>query len=145
LVWPLRGLAGTFQLRFDTIAGAASSLFPAMKATLLWFAENRSFSYLVGHYSELKQFFAEAGGATAVVKIDQRVLIGYRGASPANEVHLSKLSGFFRRWHQLGYPGVTDDAIDYLDQVRLRGNARASPYAHSIRSRDRSPASSWNR
>jgi integrase len=39
---------------------------------------------------------------------------------------LGSLSGFLKKWHRLGLPGVTADAISLLEELRIKGNQKGS-------------------
>ena len=44
-----------------------------------------------------------------------------------NEWKLATLRAFLKCWHGQGYPGVSDDAVEYLDSLRLKGNEKGKP------------------
>ena len=50
-------------------------------------------------------------------------LINYREDS-VKEWYLGLLSGFLKKWYEMGYPGVNKSAYAYLSEVRLKGNAK---------------------
>ncbi|MCH8503558.1 MAG: hypothetical protein LAT50_04460 [Ectothiorhodospiraceae bacterium] len=58
-------------------------------------------------------------------EINDSVLINYRAMlPPAKEYYLGTIRGFLRRWHQLGYPGVSRDVIRLLDGWTIKGNRK---------------------
>lgn len=63
--------------------------------------------------------------STGVDEITDTELINYRAMLvPTNEWYLGTIRGFLRRWHQLGYPGVSKDVIRLLDSWTLKGNRK---------------------
>lgn len=61
-------------------------------------------------------------GATA---IETSTLINYRASlNRQNEWKLATIRGFLYKWHDLGYPGISDDVIDLLKSWTLKGNIK---------------------
>jgi len=62
---------------------------------------------------------------TGANEITEVVLINYRASlTPATEWYLGTIRGFLRRWHRLGYPGVSADVMRLLDSWRIKGNRK---------------------
>lgn len=63
--------------------------------------------------------------STGSDEINDTVLINYRSMlPPAKEYYLGTIRGFLRRWHLLGYPGISKDVIRLLDSWTLKGNRK---------------------
>lgn len=125
-VWDVRTLGGRLIFRFSEISGAHRALIPSLKATLAWVAAHRSFTYAHGAYSSLCAVF-EAGRrleGRPVREVTAASLINFRTDAPRNEYVLCGVASTLRRWHRLGYPGVSDDAIKYLKHTHLKGNPK---------------------
>lgn len=62
---------------------------------------------------------------TGTGEISEVALINYRAIlSPKDEYYLGTIAGFLRRWHLLGYPGVSKDVIRLLNGWTLKGNRK---------------------
>ncbi|GAA3972298.1 site-specific integrase [Allohahella marinimesophila] len=89
--------------------------------TLSFYAANLS----AGHTSELADgllHFFKTTGADAICEI---ALINYRASlTTETEWRLGRCRTLLRQWHRLGYPGVTDEVIELLDQWRLKGSLK---------------------
>lgn len=58
-------------------------------------------------------------------EITSQDLINYRATLGKRDGwYLGSLSGLLQKWHELGYPGVTDDAVALLKQLRIQGNLK---------------------
>ncbi|MDD4965506.1 site-specific integrase [Halothiobacillus sp.] len=63
--------------------------------------------------------------STGADEINEVMLINYRATlNPRTEWYLGVISGFLRRWHRLGYPGVSMDVIRLLDGWTIKGNRK---------------------
>jgi integrase len=125
-VWVLPELQGTHRLRFRDLSGADPELLPSIKATLLWYAQHRSGGHTRNLFATFLHFVA------TISRLERRQLrliadvslMNYRADHHANEKRLSALSGALKKWHALGYPGVDESAIRYLNDTRIRGNRK---------------------
>lgn len=62
---------------------------------------------------------------TASSHIDAETLINFRHRlPPEKQYYIGSLKGFLKKWHDLGYPGVSKDVIKLLDGWRLKGNIK---------------------
>lgn len=52
-------------------------------------------------------------------------IIDYKGKLPKHQDYfLGVLSGFFKKWHELGYPGIEPEVISLLGQLKIKGNRK---------------------
>lgn len=59
------------------------------------------------------------------VDIDTASLINWRSMlSRGDEWKLGTVRGFLYKWHDLGYPGISDDVVDLLKSWTLKGNIK---------------------
>ena len=66
--------------------------------------------------------FLETSGAR---EFEATPLRNYRASlDRANEWRLGQMRPFLLRWHDQGYPGVTDEAAEWLHRSRLKGNTK---------------------
>jgi integrase len=94
----------------------------------VWYAENRSAPYVKNLFSFAEHFARFVGGTTdaPVTSISSTELLNYRSALGADsrEWYLAQLAVLLKKWHAFGLAGVTDDAIVFLKQVRLKTNPK---------------------
>lgn len=122
--WSYRDNTINVSLNFAELQTATDSLVLASKLTLLWYAENMSPGYLISLYQRLKHFIrvTTTDGNEPLKEITSRELINYRAAlAKRNGWYLGTLSTLLQKWHELNYPGVTDDAVALLRQLRIKG------------------------
>lgn len=113
-------------LDFNGLEGFSVSLIDGAKASLKWYAENRSTGHLINLFRRLQHFartMAASGKRLTVIAAED--LLNYRAAlGNSTEWYLGTLAGLLRKWHSLGYAGVDDAAILLLRQLRIKGNAK---------------------
>lgn len=127
--WEFREGLTDVLIRFDGWGLEGSSLKVGFKLALIWQLSSLSPKHALNMFSRSKHFFLflieQFGGLPS--EISEKHLISY-AAHPVvlHKGYLSSLSGFLKRWRELGYPGVSKGAVDYLKSVRLRGNEKGT-------------------
>ncbi|PKN18686.1 MAG: integrase [Deltaproteobacteria bacterium HGW-Deltaproteobacteria-6] len=99
----------------------------ALKKTFIWFLRNKSIFYAENQFFYLKRFlkFIHSEQATIVSSITGHQIINYYSTlSKKNQYYLGYMSGFLKRWHEMSYPGIEDDAVAILKQFRIKGNVK---------------------
>lgn len=122
-IWKFRDAINTVYLNFDRLM-AAASLAQNAKSAFLWYAENAASATLVGHFGQFVHFCKTLSSlyGAPITGIGSDEIINYKSAlSKKNAWQLGKLSAFFRRWHALGVPGITDEAAKLLEGLRIPG------------------------
>lgn len=125
--WAYREGTHSVSLNFDALPGATSGFVIGLKKTLLWYAKNRSSHHVKNLFERIKHFLMIFSGTDSapLEVITSEMLINYRSSlTPSTHWYLSTLAGLLKKWHRLGYPGVTADAVTFLKQVRLKGNTK---------------------
>lgn len=124
--WQYQDGVQNVALDFRGLAGFSPVLIESAKATLRWYAENRSAGHLTNLFMRLQHFArTTAAYGTGINVITAEDLISYREKlDNSTSWYLLSLSGFLRKWQSLGYPGVEDNAILLLKQLRLKGNQK---------------------
>lgn len=126
VLWRYQDGVKNVSLNFDGLLGFSDELVRSAKAALKWYAENRSAAHLINLFSRLRHFAqTTANDGKALGIITGHHLINYRAKLDGRtEWYLGTLSGFLRKWHSLGYPGIGSDAILLLKQLRVKGNSK---------------------
>jgi len=123
--WAFRDSAKTVSLDFSRVT-ASSVMVTSLKATLVWYAENKSPHHLANMFERFSHFLRTLSSDGVFVElVSANDLLNYRSSlSTDQRWYLGNLSGFLQKWHSMGLPGVTDDAIAFLKQLRLKGNRK---------------------
>lgn len=89
--------------------------------TLAFYAEN----YSASHTETIANRFKYMMINNISSKLNPDLLIGYRSTLTKNtEWYLGTIRGFLKKWHELGYDGVSDEVIELLDSWTLKGNIK---------------------
>lgn len=126
--WAYRDATDTVNLKFAQWPATATFVASA-KGALLWYAEHMSTSHLANMHERLGHCLRTicAGRDSPLAEIGSTDLINYKASlTNATSWYLGSLSGLLQQWHSLGYPGVTDDAVALLRQLRTKGNAKGT-------------------
>ena len=124
--WAYRDAITTVHLDFATWP-ATDSFVASAKLVLIWYARHMSPSHLINMFMRISHCLRIlcAGQGRLLTEITSTDLINYRATlTDTTSWYLGSLSGLFKKWHSLGYPGVTDDAVALLKQLRMRGNQK---------------------
>ncbi|MCG5049412.1 recombinase [Pectobacterium brasiliense] len=90
--------------------------------TLAYFAENYSSKYVANLYYRVKDYFLFCKGNNALTT---EQLINFKSTlSSEHSWYLSIIKIFFKKWHGLGYSGVTEEMIYLLNSWRIKGNIK---------------------
>lgn len=125
--WAIRDSTATFSLDFNILRGVTLPFRTASQLALLWYAENLSPHHMMNMFRRLEHFLrtVTADRDGPLNEITSRDLINYRASLRKRDSwYLGSLSGLLQTWHELGYPGVADDAVVLLKQLRIQGNLK---------------------
>ncbi len=118
LIWSYRDGVNSVYMDFSGLHFSAL-LMASARLTLIWFAENRAPSTLMGHFRGLKVFAMRMQKARVepLTSIDGNDVLKH---GDANDFRTRNLFAFLRQWHALSLPGIQDDVIYVLDRKKLR-------------------------
>ncbi|MBN2866766.1 MAG: hypothetical protein JXK16_12225 [Thiotrichales bacterium] len=97
------------------------SLLLPLKKVLAFYVRNFSSSHASNIYDRFRDYlrFSESQYITI------ESLINFRSSlDREHEWYLGTIKGFLKKWHELGYAGVSDEVVDLLDSWRLKGNVK---------------------
>ena len=99
------------------------------RRVLRFYAENYSADYCRNIHWLVLQFLEK----TETREFDATSLKNYRAnLGKEKEWRLGQMRAFLLRWHDQGYPGVTDEAAQWLEERTLKGNTKG----RAVRSMD---------
>lgn len=125
--WVIREGHDSASLNFTRLMGMATPTFVyAFQKVLIWYAENKSLRHLDNMFNRAEHLFRHLKESRSVLlhEISETDLLNYRSALDGQEWYLGSLAGFLKKWHALGYRGVTSQAVALLDDLRLHGNRK---------------------
>jgi len=123
--WAFHDGLSAICVNFNRLSEYATEEFvEAAKVPLIWYAENTEASTVAAIFDNLRVLLVSIATARErlVDEIDAPLLITYRASlSSDKEWKLGGLRAFFKKWYRLGVPGVTGDAVRFLNSIRLKG------------------------
>ncbi|MDA8258993.1 MAG: site-specific integrase [Betaproteobacteria bacterium] len=124
--WSYRDATTTVHLDFTKLP-ATTSFIASAKHAFLWYAEQMSPGHLINMFMRLAHCLrvVSADRDSPLAEITSTVLINYRTTlTGPTKWYLGSLAGLLKKWHSLGYSGVTADAVALLKQLRMQGNTK---------------------
>ncbi|WP_159985301.1 site-specific integrase [Pseudomonas sp. Irchel 3E13] len=117
-IWSYRDGVHSVYMNFSGL-NFSLVLLASVRLTLIWFAENRAPSTLMGHFIGLKAF---------ALRMQERCIEPLELISgndvlihcDANDFRTRNFFAFLRRWHAMGLPGIHGDVTHVLDMKKLR-------------------------
>jgi integrase len=122
-IWEIRELTFKTTISFN-LPKLSRQFCISFKAVLLWYAKNKSLPHLSNLYQGTCRLFdfVRTHKESEIGEIIQIDLVNYRAhLGKEREWHLGAISCLLKKWYSLGYPGISKDAVDYLNQVRIKG------------------------
>lgn len=126
-IWTGRGSTLEIAINFLDFPSIALHLIPSIKKTTLHYLKNyaagtlRSQSYVLRHFL---RHLIDLEKKPIKNITDAHILNYYDNLEYKNKWYLGNLSVFLNKWHGLGYPGVSAEAIKVLKKIRKVGNVK---------------------
>lgn len=94
------------------------------RRVLQFYAEEYSPAYCAGIHQGITKLLADTG----VDAFSVSTLRAYRASlGAATEWRLGTIRAFLITWHDQGRPGVSDDVVEFLQSITIKGNAKGGP------------------
>lgn len=124
--WSFRDCFLNVSLNFSEIVCAEPLLIDNLKLVLMWYLRNHSPGHSAGLFFAFKSLMKATCREQRALNYIQAVdIMNFRSSSPQDSRnYLGKLAGLFRRWHALGYWGISDDVISFFDDFRIPGQPK---------------------
>ena len=115
-------LSKEYPVNFKTLSKTVErKTLNCIKAVLINYAKEYSVYYCQSIIVRLNYFYKN----TNADEISHVSLMNYRSTLDEHtECRLGCVVAFIKYWHRSGLPGVTDDAIEYLNNQTLKGNQK---------------------
>lgn len=125
-IWEYYDGSSFVYINFDKIKNCSLEFKDCFKYVLLWYLENRSGKHLNNIFTMFVRFvdkiFSKEHVAEEINDFD--VLNYYAMLDNDKKYYLGVLSGFFKRWHGLGIPGVSNNVISIFNKIKIKGNRK---------------------
>jgi hypothetical protein len=131
-IWSYTDGAHELNARFSRITRLAADVRNSFKHVLLWYVKNKSTEHVQNIFNRTVQFDAwlSANFVDPVQEISQYHIAGYYSyLSEDRKYYLGVLKGLFKKWHRLGYPGISAEGFAALDQLKIKGNRKGEAVA----------------
>jgi integrase len=122
-IWVLREMTYQVTLRFDEMTYLETHFKVAFKAVLVWYAQNHSLGNLKSLFNDCRNFFRYKAriSSTPIVELSSVDILNYKAhLGTEQEANLVRVKIAIKKWHGLGYAGVTKDAVALVKQLRIK-------------------------
>ena len=118
-------LSKEVSLNLDLVLSRLDPEFRASyRRVLRFYAEEYSPAYCGGIHYGIEKLLADTGADAFSVSM----LRAYRASlDAATEWRLGTIRAFLIRWHDQGRPGVSDDVVEFLQSITIKGNPKGRP------------------
>lgn len=120
--WPVRSKGKLHTRPLREILRSYPVLSDGAIRTLAWYAENRSLLTLSANRCFLEQFFSEFPPTRE--EIDISAIANFRDETRRRDGHdgngLQWVRPFLKKWHALGFPGVSDTLVERMKEWTLK-------------------------
>lgn len=125
-IWFFNDITNTHRFIFSELHIQHDILF-GLKRTFMWYLENYSQRHSINMFTRLKHLlnYLYKLSKNEIDEINSTNLINYKSTlDKHHEWYLGTLSGFLKKWYEMGFAGVSRDAYKYLDEIKLKGNQK---------------------
>ena len=114
-------LDNSSSINFNLLPTVDAPILEGLKHTLCRYAEEMSAKYTLSIFHQLVFFLR----VTKSQKIDLKTVSSFRSMLDVeSEYKLAYLRGFFLSWYEYGYSGISQEVIEYLEELVLKCNVR---------------------
>lgn len=123
--WDIHDAVQACRFDFSSILNVTEEFLLGFKFALVWFVENKSIYHCQNIFFRFKHFIKIISKDKIVAEITDVDVMNFNSQLNENtRWYLSSLAGFFRKWNSLRVVGVTSDAVNLLDNLRIKGNKK---------------------
>lgn len=125
--WVLREGVSKISVNFAAYPPLDVVFKSSLKATMLWYAQNRSTSHVKNLNERLLAFlnFKAGLGAGSIFEVSHLDVLNYRASLDIDrQWYMGTVAGFVRRWSDMGLPGITPEACSLIGELKLKGNRK---------------------
>lgn len=128
LLWSYVDGVSKVSLDFKKIKGLISDeMFDAFRNVITWYIENHSPRSASNVFERFQAMVISIAPNDTVKKTEIRAidLINYKAKlNKSNISYFATLRSFIAKWYDLGYSGISEDAVIFADELRVKNNPR---------------------
>lgn len=123
--WAYRDGGLDFDVDFSSIKHVSDEFLLRFKIAMLWYVENKSPTRARNIFWHMRRFIDNISNGKIVTEINDFDIMNYRAHLGDNhQWYLSSFSSFLKKWNELGIGGITKDAINLLNQIKIKANEK---------------------
>ncbi len=125
-IWKINDISKNHSFNFTKLQIDEKLLY-GLKRTFIWYLENLSISHAANMFNLLEQIinYLYKLDEKKIYKIKLTDIKNFKNSlDDSHNWYLTSLSSFLKKWHEMGYFGLTKKAYDYLDELKLKGNKK---------------------
>lgn len=125
-IWQFSDVSNNKKFVFSDLHIKEDKIY-GIKRTLMWYLENNSMNHSSNMYRRFKYFcnYLYEQNNEQIIEISTLDLKNYKNSlNKKNMYYLGALSVFLKQWYKMGYPGLSKEAYEYLNEVRIIGNKK---------------------
>lgn len=123
-MWIIPDMSRTRYFNFKALEPYCSdALIHSLKKTALWYLREKSTAHANNMFCQFKYLVEDVANGSQLHEITGSHILSYKGNLPKDNLwYLGSLSGFLKKWYELGYSGVKSDAYAVLENSRISKN-----------------------
>ena len=125
-VWIFSDISKNTRFDFTKLGFIDTDIY-GIKRTFIWYLENKSMSHSINMYDLLLRLlnYIYKLKNEIIKEVSIKDLKSYKSSLDKKHMwYLSSLSGFLKKWYEMGYTGLSNEAYEYLKEVNLPGNQK---------------------
>ncbi len=125
-IWKFNDISKNHSFNFTKLHINQKLLY-GLKRTFIWYLENLSISHASNMFNLLEQLlnYLYKLNKKKIHKIKRIDIKNYKNSlTNTHNWYLTSLSSFLKRWYEMGYPGLSKNAYNYLNETKLKGNKK---------------------
>lgn len=125
-IWTFNEVSGNYRFNFKVFKINNSAIY-GLKRVFTWYLENNSIAYASDMHFKLKKFlnYLFQHHEEKINTIRASDLINYKSfLGSQKEWNLGSLSGFLKKWHKMGFHGISKDSYNYLNETTFKGSEK---------------------
>ena len=126
MCWSMKEISRQYNFDFSTLNISTNCIY-GLKRVFIWYLENYSLNHSANMFHGLKTLllYVYTDSCQDISMVTSVHLLNYKASlSEQNEYKLGSLSGFLKKWYEMGFNGISKDAYNYLNETTFKGNKK---------------------
>ena len=125
-IWKLKDISKAYNFNFNHLKINKKCIY-GLKRLFTWYLKYHSITHAANMFRNLEWLlnFLYKQSNKKIIEITSIDLINYKSTlDTRHEWYLGSLSGFMKKWYEMGFLGLSEDAYDYLNETTFKGNEK---------------------